>query len=81
MAQQIGLQYTTAGKGGFITALYILIVPLLGLAFGRKAGKSLVRCYFGSGWNVFPLRKRRIFYFKGDWIILAGSFALRDTFL
>ena len=40
MAQQIGLQYTTAGKGGFITALYILIVPLLGLAFGRKAGKK-----------------------------------------
>ena len=41
MAQQIGLQYTTAGKGGFITALYILIVPLLGLAFGRKAGKKV----------------------------------------
>lgn len=25
----------------------------------------MVRCYFGCGWNVFPLRKRRIFYFKG----------------
>lgn len=28
--QQIGMQYTTAGKGGFITSLYIILVPLLG---------------------------------------------------
>lgn len=34
--QQIGLVYTTAGKSGFITALYIVIVPLLGIAFGRR---------------------------------------------
>ncbi len=36
--QQIGLVYTTAGKAGFITALYILIVPLLGLFLGKKVG-------------------------------------------
>lgn len=36
--QQIGIQYTTVGKGGFITAMYIVIVPLLGLAIGKKAG-------------------------------------------
>lgn len=36
--QQIGLIYTTAGKAGFITALYILIVPLLGLFLGKKVG-------------------------------------------
>lgn len=36
--QQIGLQYTTAGKAGFITALYIVIVPVLGLFLGKKAG-------------------------------------------
>lgn len=34
--QQIGLIYTTAGKAGFITAQYILIVPLLGLLFGKR---------------------------------------------
>lgn len=34
--QQIGLAYTTVGKGGFITALYIVLVPLLGLFFGRR---------------------------------------------
>jgi drug/metabolite transporter (DMT)-like permease len=29
--QQIGLVYTTAGKAGFITGLYVVIVPLMGL--------------------------------------------------
>lgn len=34
--QQIGIQYTTAGKAGFLTAMYIIIVPVLGLFRGRK---------------------------------------------
>ena len=33
--QQIGIQYTTVGKAGFITALYIVLVPVCGL-FLRK---------------------------------------------
>ena len=82
MAQQIGLQYTTAGKGGFITALYILIVPLLGLAFGRKAGKkvwcgvilAVVGMYFLCVKDGFSIS-------KGDWIILAGSFAFAGHIL
>lgn len=36
--QQIGIQYTSAGKAGFITALYILIVPILGMVLGGKVG-------------------------------------------
>ncbi len=34
--QQIGLVYTTAGKAGFITGLYIVIVPILGLFWRQK---------------------------------------------
>ncbi len=34
--QQIGLVYTTASKGGFITTLYIIIVPVLAGIFFRK---------------------------------------------
>ena len=34
--QQIGIQETTVGKAGFITALYIVIVPILGLLFGKR---------------------------------------------
>jgi drug/metabolite transporter (DMT)-like permease len=29
--QQVGLQYTTAGKAGFITGLYVVLVPMIGL--------------------------------------------------
>lgn len=39
--QQIGIQYTTAGKAGFITALYIIIVPLIGI-FMKKRPSFLV---------------------------------------
>ncbi|MCF8232249.1 MAG: DMT family transporter [Bacteroidales bacterium] len=39
--QQVGLQYTTAGKAGFITGLYVIIVPILGLIWGDKAGKGV----------------------------------------
>lgn len=34
--QQLGLAYTSVGKGGFITALYIVLVPVLGLLVGRR---------------------------------------------
>jgi len=36
--QQIGLVTTTAGNAGFITALYVVLVPIVGFAFGRKSG-------------------------------------------
>lgn len=38
LLQQVGIQYTTAGKAGFLTALYIVIVPLLGIFLGRLPG-------------------------------------------
>ena len=36
--QQTGLLYTEPGKAGFITAMYIVLVPVLGLFLGRKCG-------------------------------------------
>lgn len=59
--QQIGIQYTTAGKSGFITAMYMVLVPIFGLFLGRKpAGKTwgavavalvgmYLLCLYGSG--------------------------------
>lgn len=38
--QQIGLVYTDAGKAGFITAMYIVLVPVLGLFLKRKPPKT-----------------------------------------
>ena len=42
--QQYGLVHTTAGKAGFITALYIIIVPLLGMFIGKKVPKIVWGC-------------------------------------
>jgi drug/metabolite transporter (DMT)-like permease len=39
--QQVGMQYTTVGKAGFITALYIVIVPVLGLFFKRHSSLKI----------------------------------------
>lgn len=36
--QQIGIQYTTVGKAGFITALYIVLVPVFGIFLKKRAG-------------------------------------------
>ena len=38
-SQQWGLAHTTAGKSGFITSLYIILVPLLALLGGERPGK------------------------------------------
>ena len=38
--QQIGMTSTTAGKGGFITGLYVILVPVIGLFLGHRPGWS-----------------------------------------
>ena len=42
--QQVGIVYTTAGKSGFITALYVILVPILGLVLGNKTPKKIWFC-------------------------------------
>ena len=40
--QQLGLIYTSAGKSGFITAMYLLLVPIFGLFLRRRPRKILI---------------------------------------
>lgn len=40
--QQIGIGMTTAGKAGFITVLYICIVPFIGMFLGNKLNKFFI---------------------------------------
>ncbi len=73
--QQIGLVYTTAGKAGFITGLYVVIVPLLGLFFRQRPGASTwagalmaaVGMYFLSVTEDFTIA-------YGDVLELIGAF-------
>lgn len=39
--QQIGILYTTTGKAGFITAMYIVLVPLFGIFVHKKVGMRI----------------------------------------
>jgi len=74
--QQWGIVYTTAGKAGFITGLYIVFVPFLGLFTGHREGKKLWAgivlslsglwfLSFGGGFNAVN---------PGDIMVLAGAF-------
>jgi len=73
--QQVGLIYTTAGKAGFITGLYVVIVPLLGMlwkqwpGWGEFSGAAIaaVGLYFLSVTEEFNLA-------PGDAWELAGAF-------
>lgn len=42
--QQLGITMTTAGKAGFITALYIILVPILGVFIGKKIPRIIWLC-------------------------------------
>ena len=50
--QQIGLIYTTAGKASFITGLYMVIVPVIGIFLKHKIGKN---SWIGVGFAVVGL--------------------------
>jgi drug/metabolite transporter (DMT)-like permease len=74
-AQQFGIQYTTVGKAGFITALYIVIVPVLGLFMRKKVSPAawagvalaLVGLYLLCIGGQFTLN-------KGDVMIMTCAF-------
>ncbi|HML48997.1 MAG TPA: DMT family transporter [Clostridia bacterium] len=53
--QQIGLQTTNPGKAGFVTTLYILIVPLMGLPFGKKVSSNVWVGVFLSAVGLYLL--------------------------
>lgn len=40
-AQQIGIMYTSVGKSGFITAFYIVMVPIFSIFLKKKPGKLI----------------------------------------
>ena len=76
--QQVGLQYTTAGKAGFITGMYIFFVPLIGLFFRMKTGLGT---WIGAAialWGLYLLSINEDFTLsKGDTLqlICAVAFA------
>ena len=78
--QQFGISFTTVGKAGFITAMYILIVPILGLFMKKKVG---VKVWLGVvlatiGLYMLCMTSEKLSLSKGDLLVLvcAGFFSL-----
>mgnify|MGYP001405832210 CR=1 FL=1 len=72
--QQVGLVTTTAGNAAFITSLYVVLVPLIGLFLGRKVG--------AKGWLAAALAVAGLYIIsvggkfsvaKGDLLVLVGA--------
>ncbi|MCF8107138.1 MAG: DMT family transporter [Desulfohalobiaceae bacterium] len=73
--QQVGLVYTTAGKAGFITGLYVVIVPLLGLFWKQNPGLGtwLGAVLAAIGLYLLSVTKALTLSF-GDLLELIGAF-------
>jgi drug/metabolite transporter (DMT)-like permease len=73
--QQVALVYTTAGNAGFITGLYVVLVPIIGIALGHRAhsgtwigaGLAGVGLYLLSVVGPFTIS-------PGDLLVLIGAF-------
>jgi drug/metabolite transporter (DMT)-like permease len=73
--QQWGVVYTTAGKAGFITGLYIVFVPVLGLVTGHCEGRKLWTGIVLSLAGLWLLSFSQGFKSvnPGDLLVLAGA--------
>lgn len=70
--QQFGIQYTTVGKAGFITACYIIIVPVLGLFFKKKCSPAVAAAVVLSvaGLYLLCMTGGELSVNKGDLLML-----------
>lgn len=83
--QQVGLVTTTTAKSGFITALYIIIVPILGIFLGRKPRAaiwlgvlvSLIGLYFLCWQDTLNVNVGDLFTF-GSAVVFAVHIQLID---
>lgn len=69
--QQFGVKYTTVGKAGFITALYIVLVPIFGIFLKKKVG---VKVWISVAISVVGLyllcMTEKFSISKGDFLVL-----------
>ncbi len=73
--QQFGMVHTSAGKGGFITALYILLVPIAGVLLKRKVRPILWFCVALATVGLYLLSVTEGFSIgKGDLLVLLCAF-------
>ena len=76
--QQYGINFTTAGKAGFITSLYAVIVPIMSIVLGRKVRPIIWLCVLLGACGLFLLciKQGESFHLQvGDLFVLLCAFA------
>jgi drug/metabolite transporter (DMT)-like permease len=73
--QQAGLVYTTAGNAGFITGLYVVLVPIMGTMFGQKTSRGTWAgaVFAASGLYLLSVASS-LTISPGDLLVLLGAF-------
>ena len=72
--QQFGIAYTTVGKAGFITALYIILVPILGLFMKKTVGVNVWLSVIIAAAGMYLLCIKEGFSVgKGDFLVFLCS--------
>ena len=74
--QQFGLLDTTVGKSGFVTALYIVFVPILGALMGRRAGLKVWLCALAAVFGMYLLCVGSGFSVSGGDLLTLGCAVL-----
>jgi len=74
LLQQYGLLWTTAAKAGFLTGLYVVLVPLLGLFFGYRIGGAILAGAIAAAGGLYLLSIGKDFQLApGDGLVLLGA--------
>lgn len=69
--QQIGIKYTTVGKAGFITAMYIILVPIFSIFLKKKAGIKLwISVVIAVAGLYFLCMTENMSIKKGDFLVM-----------
>lgn len=73
--QQIGIQYTSVGKAGFITTLYIIIVPILGIFLKKRVPGKVWPCAVLAAIGMYLLcMSESLQIGKGDVLVFICAF-------
>ncbi|MGI6336969.1 MAG: DMT family transporter [Eubacteriales bacterium] len=71
--QQIGILYTTAGKAGFITGLYVVLVPVFGFFLRQRTGKNVWAAVVLAAVGIFLLSVTEAFTVSGGDLLVMVS--------
>lgn len=81
--QQVGILYTSVGKAGFLTSMYLVLVPILGIFFHRRAPLKIWFCVAACAVGIYLMSMTGMLaesaaganiFAKGDGLVIVCAF-------